>query len=319
MLGIALGLLSRRPELRLGRSRCRFRCGRQVEVVQPLRVLGVPHDPEPLALAVDDDALAKYRDEREHAAGPLVRTFQHPVAAHNRHANLVRLHIAGAADHLRVNGSGLQIHRLTVHQQREALDDGLAIPVFANPDAILAGFPLVVVVELVRFPLDDGNVAVLGVERLFPHLRRQQPIGRIAAHVVLRGGVHVQAERVGDALDADVLLPGRIVRVLGIDAPRAEPTRDLILGCAVYSRIALAHFPDIAGETLDYVGGVLVAILDRPHAPRRAIGTDVVDDALAGNPQRVELVARARIAASFLDPLVPLRTRLVDEPQVLQC
>jgi hypothetical protein len=68
-----------------------------------------------------------------------------------------------------------------------------------------------------------------------------------------------------------------------IDQKRKHAAADLIVRCGIYSRITIAHGPDVAAESFDDARGILIAIFNRPDLALRTIGADVVHHALCRN------------------------------------
>src|SRR5690606_15682434 len=96
--------------------------------------------------------------------------------------------------------------------------------------------------------------------------------------------------------DPNVLLPRVIVRILGDDSPRPEPTLGGELERGVVGPVSVGLRLNVADQPLPKLGALGVVVLDGPHLDRWPGLALVARNLPAMLPQEIDLVARALAA-----------------------
>ncbi len=159
-------------------------------------------------------------------------------------------------------------------------------------------------------------------------LRDEAPLG-VRAGRVLDHRVHVDAERVAHAPDADVLIEGVVVAVLGQQPDVAFAVCDLIVTGCVIGDISVRQVLDVAHHAVEDLGhldvGVVVGGDHLAGGPVLALFVGHLPDVLrqlvdrqAGPGVDCHALAGAAAGEDVVRPLVVVVSRAGHEPQVVQ-
>ena len=112
------------------------------------------------------------------------------------------------------------------------------VPVFDDPDRLVV-LPICFVIEFGCFPVDSFGLRPAFFVSLLADPVGQDEIDGITLEYVLAGRISVQAERVLNRFDDDILIESVVTDVLGIDPPSAEAAFNLVFRRLVDDRIAI--------------------------------------------------------------------------------
>ena len=304
-------------------------------VVHALGVLGVPHKAADVHLAVNFPLVADDAHDRNPLAGPLA-LLQHVEAVGLHPHDLLAVNFA-AADRLAEHGRKLLV-------LRRAAVGSLVVRV-----QVQRGF-FVGVVEIFRDadrvflkPRRNALIAhALAVQRADRRRVREHPLIfffenvlgdeaplSVGAARVLDRRVHVDAERVADAPDADVLIERLVVAVFRQQADVALAVGHLVVAGGVVGHVGVRHIlnvPHHAVENLSHLHvGVVVRRDDLAAGPVLALLVRHLTDVLR---QLVDRQARTRVdrlalhrpaGGQHVGGPLPLVVRAAGhEPQIVQ-
>ena len=236
-------------------------------VVHPLGVFGVAHQARDVQATVNFPLVADYADDGNPLTRPVL-SLKNLVAVGL--APLYGLYVRGTlaqdghTHRLGTLGLGRTLNSRDVtgvQVQRLALV--LKVEVLGNADGLVANplrQPLVT-----DTPRHDGRDRFSIRELPFVLVPRQvfrdeAPLSIRTARV-LDGGVHVHGERVADALDADVLVKGVRITVLGQHANVAFTVSDLVVTGGVVGYVSVRDVLDMPHDAVKYLGYLQVSLV----------------------------------------------------------
>ena len=236
-------------------------------IVHALGILGVTHQARHIHAAIDFELVT----DHAHYGNPLARPF----------ALFKDLEAVGLAPHDLFAFGCARAQRLAVHSLKllvfgraikrshvvgvevEFLRFALVVEILRNPHRVLAQ-PLAdaLVAHALRHKRTDRNgvgelVRVFGLGDVFGN---EAPLGVGAARILDRR-VHIDAERVADAPDQNVLVEAIVAAIVRQDAQVAFAVSDLVVAGRVVGHIGVRHVLNVTHHAVEDLGNLNVALV----------------------------------------------------------
>ena len=207
------------------------------------------------------------------------------------------------------------VHGIAIAQQQQILVFVLFVPVFAQRDTGIIDPVLDVIVR--ASVVNQFIVRVLLLELILADLGNHECVLRITPVELLCARIEVDAERIRDLLDLDVLLEAIVIVVFGLQSPHAVATSYCPLKGSVIGFVGIADRFDVTDQTLHDIGSLFVALLDCTQFDLWSILTLIASDLTDVLTQTIKLIAWSSLALALL-VLIPLLALNRHEPHIIQ-